>query len=137
MNALAQKVLAGDKKAIARAISSVEDGGAESLGLLKEIFPHTGKALIVGITGSPGAGKSTVARALDGLARRFDGREHEPFQRAATFRNAYLTDLWQELIDSGIRLDPVLIDGYWREIDTGQDLERARQLVESSPKEWS
>jgi NDP-sugar pyrophosphorylase family protein len=60
-----------------------------------------------------------------------------PFQRAASYRNAYLTDLWQELIDSGIRLDPVLIDGMWREIDTGQDLERARELVESKPKEWS
>jgi len=82
-------------------------------------------------------GVATVARTLDSLARRYDGRDHEPFQRAATYRNAYLTDLWQELIDGGIRLDPVLIQGCWREIDTGQDLDRARQLVESSPKEWS
>lgn len=82
-------------------------------------------------------GVATVARSLDALARRYDGRDHEPFQRAAAYRNAYLTDLWQELIDAGIRLDPVLIDGSWREIDTGQDLERARSLVESSPKEWS
>ena len=36
-----------------------------------------------------------------------------------------------------MRVDPILIDGQWREIDTGQDLERARQLVESAPKEWS
>jgi L-glutamine-phosphate cytidylyltransferase len=91
----------------------------------------------IGLTKLGVRGAATVARTLDGLARRFDGREQEPFQRAATYRNAYLTDLWQELIDSGLRLDPVLIDGYWREIDTGQDLERARQLVESSPKEWS
>jgi len=48
----------------------------------------------------------------------------------------YLTDLWQDLIDTGIRLDPVFIAGCWREIDTGQDLDRARQLLESS-KEWS
>jgi choline kinase len=82
-------------------------------------------------------GATTVARTLDSLARRYDGRDHEPFQRAASYRNAYLTDLWQELIDGGIRLDPVLIQGCWREIDTGQDLDRARQLVQSSPKEWS
>ena len=82
-------------------------------------------------------GAMAVARALDALAQRYDGRGHEPFQRASAYRNAYLTDLWQELIDGGIRLDPVLIEGSWREIDTGQDLDRARQLVESSPKEWS
>ena len=33
--------------------------------------------------------------------------------------------------------DPILIDGQWREIDTGQDLDRARQLLELAPKEWS
>jgi choline kinase len=82
-------------------------------------------------------GAKAVARTLDALARRYDGREHEPFQRASAYRNAYLTDLWQELIDGGIRLDPVFIEGSWREIDTGQDLDRARQLVESFPKEWS
>jgi L-glutamine-phosphate cytidylyltransferase len=82
-------------------------------------------------------GVATVARALDDLARRFDGRDHEPFQRAATYRNAYLTDLWQDLVDRGIPLDPVFIAGSWREIDTEQDLERARQLVDSDPREWS
>jgi L-glutamine-phosphate cytidylyltransferase len=82
-------------------------------------------------------GVAIVARTLDALARRYAGRDHAPFQRAAAYRSAYLTDLWQELIDTGLRLDPVLIDGNWREIDTGQDLERARGLVESSAKEWS
>ena len=77
------------------------------------------------------------AWALDSLSKRFAGRETEPFQRATTYRNAYQTDLWQELIDGGIRIDPVLIDGGWREIDTSQDLDRARQLVESSSKDWS
>jgi choline kinase len=82
-------------------------------------------------------GAATVGRTLDVLARRYDGRQYEPFQRAAAYRNAYLTDLWQELIDGGLRVDPVLISGSWREIDTEQDLDRARHLVESSPKEWS
>jgi choline kinase len=81
-------------------------------------------------------GVATVASTFDRLARERAGREHEPFQRAATFRNAYQTDLWQTLIDEGTRIDPILIDGQWREIDTSQDLARARELVQSAP-EWS
>lgn len=82
-------------------------------------------------------GAATVAHALDQLAHRFAGRDEEPFQRAGRYRNAYLTDLWQQLIDTGIQIDPIFIDGQWREIDTGQDLERARQLLESRPNEWT
>jgi choline kinase len=77
-------------------------------------------------------GVATVANTLDQLQRQFAGREHDPFMRAASFRNAYQTDLWQTLIDSGLRIDPVFIDGEWREIDTGQDLERARELVKTT-----
>jgi choline kinase len=91
----------------------------------------------IGLTKLGERGVATVARALDGLARDYDGRDHEPFQRATAYRNAYLTDLWQDLIDRGLRLDPVLIAGSWREIDTEQDLDRARHLVESHPEEWS
>jgi choline kinase len=91
----------------------------------------------IGLTKLGARGVATVANTLDRLAHEYAGREHEPYQRAAAYRNAYLTDLWQQLIDSGIRIDPIFIDGQWREIDTGQDLERARQLVESAHKEWS
>jgi L-glutamine-phosphate cytidylyltransferase len=112
-------------------------------------------------------GVATFARALDEVLQRFAGREHEPFQRAASLRNAYLTDLLQEIIDAeaahaghaaaahtsdggaaatdsrgrrgaqGTGVWPIWIDGQWREIDTGQDLERARQLVDSGAKEWT
>nr|HEX4316923.1 phosphocholine cytidylyltransferase family protein [Kofleriaceae bacterium] len=91
----------------------------------------------IGLTKLGERGAATVRNALDALAKRFDGRDGEPFQRAATYRNAYLTDLWQELIDRGVHVDPVLVAGQWREIDTEQDLDRARVLVESAAKEWS
>lgn len=90
----------------------------------------------IGLTRLGARGAATVGRALDRLAHDHAGREEAPFQRAAAYRNAYLTDLWQHLIDGGMPIDPILIDGQWREIDTGQDLERARQLVESSTEEW-
>jgi choline kinase len=59
--------------------------------------------------------------------------DDEPYQRAARFANAYLTDALQAMIDAGRPVTPVAIEGQWREIDTGQDLERARLLVESDP----
>ena len=91
----------------------------------------------IGLTRLGTRGVRVAANTLDQLGHQFAGREEEPFQRAAHYRNAYLTDLWQQLIDGGVRIDPILIDGQWREIDTEQDLARARQLVESTPEEWS
>lgn len=66
---LVERILAGDRRAIARAISMVEDG-AEGLGELSAgLFPHTGRAYTVGLTGSPGVGKSTIAGELVRAAR--------------------------------------------------------------------
>jgi len=87
----------------------------------------------IGLSRLGPVGAIEAGAALDRLATRFAGDDSAPFQRAAHYRNAYLTDLWQELIDNGTRIDPILIDGQWREIDTGQDLERARQLLQSWP----
>jgi LAO/AO transport system kinase len=66
MSGLADRVLAGDVRALARAASIVENRGPEADALLRELFPHTGRALIIGVTGSPGAGKSTL---VDQIAR--------------------------------------------------------------------
>jgi choline kinase len=54
-----------------------------------------------------------------------------PFGRAAALRNAYVSDGLNALIDAGHRLAPVFIDGRWREIDTGQDLEAAERAASS------
>ncbi|MGO8733414.1 MAG: methylmalonyl Co-A mutase-associated GTPase MeaB [Terriglobia bacterium] len=66
----AAKVLAGDRRAIARAISAVEAGDTPGTELLKKLFPATGKAEVIGVTGSPGAGKSTLVEKLAGEYRR-------------------------------------------------------------------
>jgi len=62
----AERILAGDVRALARAATAIENRTAEAEGLLAELFPHTGRAMILGITGPPGAGKSTL---VDQLAR--------------------------------------------------------------------
>ena len=61
---LAERLLAGDKRALARGISLVEDDDPEGWALVREIYPHTGAATVVGFTGPPGAGKSTLIGAL-------------------------------------------------------------------------
>ncbi|MEO8041907.1 MAG: methylmalonyl Co-A mutase-associated GTPase MeaB [Acidobacteriota bacterium] len=58
------KLLAGDPRTIARAISAVENGNDEAAELMKAVFPNTGKALVIGITGAPGAGKSSLVDKL-------------------------------------------------------------------------
>lgn len=59
-----EKLFAGDARSVARAISKVEDGAADAAELMKAVFPQTGKALVIGITGSPGAGKSSLVDKL-------------------------------------------------------------------------
>ncbi len=56
--------LKGDRRALARLLSLVENGTPEGQTALSELFPHTGRAHVVGITGSPGAGKSTLVNRL-------------------------------------------------------------------------
>ena len=67
---LAERVLAGDPRAIARAISLIEDEDPASADLVRAIFGRTGRAYLVGVTGPPGAGKSTLVDRLVAALRR-------------------------------------------------------------------
>jgi LAO/AO transport system kinase len=66
VDGLVRGVLAGDRRAVARAISLVEDGRPELERLSAGIYGATGRAVTVGITGAPGVGKSTLAGAGGG-----------------------------------------------------------------------
>lgn len=61
MSTIAERVISGDVRAVARLIRDIDDGIPEVREIMKELYPHTGKAYIVGITGAPGVGKSTLA----------------------------------------------------------------------------
>ncbi len=65
-----ERILAGDTRALARAITAIEDGGPQGDQLLRRLFPHSGRALLVGITGAPGAGKSTLVDRAAAAFRR-------------------------------------------------------------------
>ena len=62
-------VLAGERRALARAITLVEDGAPEAEALVREVYPRTGRAAAIGVTGPPGVGKSTLVSALVGEVR--------------------------------------------------------------------
>src|SRR4029077_1306540 len=61
---LAERVLEGEPRAIARAISLIEDEDPASADLVRAIFGRTGRAYLIGVTGPPGAGKSTLVDRL-------------------------------------------------------------------------
>jgi LAO/AO transport system kinase len=66
---LAEEIAGGSDRALSRGLTNVERGGDSAEALLDLLYPHTGRAHLVGITGSPGSGKSTLTRALARAAR--------------------------------------------------------------------
>ena len=70
LDALVVGVRGGDRRALARAISLVEDGDPLAYPLVREVYPETGRARVVGVTGPPGAGKSSLIGALTAELRK-------------------------------------------------------------------
>jgi len=71
---LVQEVLKGNPRAVARAISLVENNGSPAQALMKKLFPHRQESVVLGITGAPGSGKSTLVDQMIECLRR-DGRK--------------------------------------------------------------
>src|SRR5260370_16113510 len=71
-DALVERALAGDRVAVAKLLSLVEQGGAGARAVISRLHPHTGNAWSVGITGAPGSGKSTLTDALVACMRADD-----------------------------------------------------------------
>src|SRR2546427_10991826 len=69
-----EQVLAGDIRAISRAITAIENHHPEAEEILRRVFPHTGKGYLAGITGAPGTGKSTLVDRLASHYRREEQR---------------------------------------------------------------
>jgi LAO/AO transport system kinase len=73
-NALVERLLSGDRRALARVISKIERGDPQTHGIVSEIYAKTGSALSVGFTGPPGVGKSSIMAKLIELYREEDRR---------------------------------------------------------------
>jgi len=104
---LAERLVAGDKRALARAITLIENGDPAGWELVREVFPRTGRARIVGLTGPPGVGKSTLIAALT-KELRAAGREvgvlsidpSSPFTRGALLGDRIR--LSEHFLDAGV-----------------------------------
>lgn len=70
MTSAVEKVIAGDVRTVARLIRDIDDGIPEVRETLKALYPHTGRAFVIGITGAPGVGKSTLVDQMVGHLRK-------------------------------------------------------------------
>jgi LAO/AO transport system kinase len=104
---LVERLLAGDRRALARVISKIESEDEEAAGIIAEIYPATGDALSVGFTGPPGVGKSSIIAKLIELYRQEDRRvgvvsvdPSSPFSKGAILGDRIrLTD---HFLDAGV-----------------------------------
>ena len=78
----------------------------------------------LGITKLSPNGSEAIVTIYENLLKTHSGNFHD----SKSLEKAYLTDMFQELIETGINLEPIFINGKWCEIDTIQDLENARNL---------
>src|SRR6188508_770842 len=104
---LAERLVAGEKRALARAITLIESDDPAGWDLVREVYPRTGKARIVGFTGPPGVGKSTLIGALTAELRKAERQvavlsidPSSPFTRGALLGDRIR--LADHFLDSGV-----------------------------------
>ncbi|MGA6946810.1 MAG: methylmalonyl Co-A mutase-associated GTPase MeaB [Solirubrobacterales bacterium] len=104
---LAERLVAGDKRALARGITLIENDDPAGWELVREVFPRTGRARIVGLTGPPGVGKSTLIGVLTAEMRKDDRQvavlsidPSSPFTRGALLGDRIR--LSDHFLDSGV-----------------------------------
>ena len=102
---LAEQVLEGNIRAAARLMRDIDDGRPEAIEELKRLYPHTGNAFIIGITGPPGAGKSTL---VDQLIASFRTRGKKVGVVAIDPTSPFTGTLFSSLV-SQISMSPVLL----------------------------
>lgn len=117
-------------------VAEVRGGRVTRVGK-RALAPEDAQGEFIGLVKLSSEGAATLRAAWAELRMRYEGRRDAPFQRAPSFRAAYLTDMLQYLIDAGHALRPVEIRGGWREIDTAQDLERAERAARDLEEEGS
>jgi choline kinase len=107
-------------------VARVDEGGRVLLVGKKTVPPAEAAGEFIGLA-------RFSARGVERMRERFHARKAEltgkPYGRAPKFEVAYLTDLLNDLIASGEKMHAAFIDGGWREIDTVEDLERAKPIV--------
>lgn len=117
-------------------VADLDDRGAVRRVGKRALPPEDAFGEFIGLAKLSASGAAWMRESWRALSEVYRDRRDQPFQRADRFRNAYLTDLLQQLIAEGRTLAPVPIDGEWREIDTVQDLERAEELLGCAKEQW-
>ncbi len=110
----------------------MEDGRPVKFG--KRIAPNDAYGEFVGLLKLSKVGAEIIYSQLKRLEPRFKSDGKDRFHQAINIRHAYLTDMFQELVECGFRLANVDIKGGWHEIDTEEDLERVRALYHQELK---
>ena len=105
-------------------LAEVTDGKVLRVG--KQVGPERAAGEFIGLARFSAKGCQALRETFHAVRSRLG--DDDPFQAAAMFRKSYLTDLFLEMIDRGIEIGWVPIDGDWREIDTVQDLERVNEI---------
>ncbi len=106
-------------------VARVEEGKVVRVGK-KTVAPADATGEFIGLARFSKAGAAKMRERFHAKKRALAG---QPYGRAPRFEVAYLTDLLNDLIDDGEVMRPAFIDGGWREIDTVEDLERAKPIV--------